>query len=66
MNDVITPAEDDDSVDTEVGTPVAIDEVPDLPENMDEEMLHPTIEEDPEEALKGIRGRRTKKDTYQR
>ena len=66
LNDVSPPDNDDDSVETEIGTPESIEKVPDLPENYDEEILnHPTEEEDPSEILKGKRGRRKKKDTFQ-
>jgi len=65
LNDVPPPDNDDDSVDTEIGTPESIEKVPDLPENYDEEVLnHPTEEEDPSEILKGKRGRWKKKDTF--
>jgi len=54
LNDVSPPDSDDDSVDTEIGTPESIEKVPDLPENYDEEILnHPTEEEEPSEMLKG-------------
>jgi len=36
LNDVSPPEGDDDSVDTEIGTPDSIEKVPDLPENYDE------------------------------
>jgi len=66
LNDVSPPDSDDDSVDTEIGTPESIEKVPDLPENCDEEILNdPTEEEDPSEMLKGKQGRRKKKDTFQ-
>jgi len=66
LNDVSPPDGDDDSVDTKIGTPESIEKVPDLPENYDEEILnHPTEEEEPSEILKGKRGRRKKKDTFQ-
>jgi len=66
LNDVPPPDNDDDSVDTEVGTPEPIEKVPDLPENYDEEVLnHPAEEEEPSEILKGKRGQRKKKDTFQ-
>jgi len=66
LNDVSPSDSDDDSVDTEIGTPESIENVPDLPENFDEEILnHPTEEEEPSEILKGKRGRRKKKDTFQ-
>jgi len=67
LNDASPPDDDGDSVDAEIGTPESIEKVPDLPENLDEEILnHPTEEEeDPSEALKGKRGRRKKKDTFQ-
>jgi len=64
LNDVSPPGGDDDSVDTEIGTPESIEKVPDLPENYDEEILnHPTEEEEP--LFKGKRGRGKKKDTFQ-
>jgi len=54
LNDVPPPDNDDDSADTEIGTPELIQKKPDLPENYDEEVLnHPTEEEDPSEILKG-------------
>jgi len=65
LNDVSPPEGDDDSVDTEIGTPDSIEKVPDLPENYDEELLNPPIEEDPSYILKGKRGQRKKKDTFQ-
>jgi len=66
LNDA-SPAEgDDDSVDTEISTPDSIEKVPDLPENYDEELLDPPIEEEPSEMLRGKRGRRKKKDAFQR
>jgi len=66
LNDAPPPDGDDDSIDTEIGAPESIEKVPDLPENHDEEILnHPTEEEDPSEMLKGKRGRRKKKDTFQ-
>jgi len=63
MNDAPHPKNDDDSVDTEVGKPASIEKVPDLPENYDEELLSSPVKEEPSEARKGKRGRRTKKDT---
>jgi len=66
LNDVSPPDSDDDSVDTEIGTPELIEKVPDLPKSYDEAILnHPTEEEEPSEMLKGKRGRRKKKDTFQ-
>jgi len=65
LNDVPPPEGDDDSVDTEIGTPEPIEKVPDLPENYDKELLNPPIEEEPSETLKGKWGRRKKKDTFQ-
>jgi len=66
LNDVSPPDNDDDSVETEIGTPESIEKAPDLPENCDEEILnHPTEEEEPSEMLKGKRGRRKKKDALQ-
>jgi len=65
LNDVSPPEGDDDSVDTEIGTPDLIEKVPDLPENYDEELLNPPIEEEPSKTLKGKPGRRKKKDTFQ-
>jgi len=65
LNDLSPPEGDDDSVDTKIGTPDSIEKVPDLPENYDEELLNPPIEEEPSETLKGKRGRRKKKDTFQ-
>jgi len=40
LNNVSPPEGDDDSVDTEIGTPDSIEKVPDLPENYDEELLN--------------------------
>ena len=65
MNDVPHPDNDDDSVETKVGNPASIEKAPDLPENCNEEMLSPPVKEEPSEALKGKRGHRTKKDTFQ-
>jgi len=66
LNDVSLPEGDDDSVDTEIGAPEPIDELPDLPENSDEELLnHSNKEEEPSEVLKGKQGHRKKKDTFQ-
>jgi len=65
LNDVSPPEGDDDSVDTEIGTPDPIEEVPGLPENYDEELLNHPTKEKPSEMLKGKRGRRKKKDTFQ-
>ena len=66
LNDASPPDGDDDSVDTEIGTPESIEKAPDPPENCDEEILnHPTEEEEPSEMLKGKRGRRKKKDAFQ-
>jgi len=66
LNDASPPDGDDDSVDTEIGAPESIKNVPDPPENCDEEILnHPTKEEEPSETLKGKRGRRKMKDTFQ-
>jgi len=57
LNDASPPDCDDDSVDTEIGTPESIEKAPDLPENHDEEILnHPTKEEEPSEMLKGKQG----------
>jgi len=65
LNDVSPPEGDDDSVDTEIGTPESIEKAPDLLENYDEELLDPPIEEDPSNILKGERGQRKKKDAFQ-
>jgi len=65
MNDVPHPDNDDDSVNAEIGNPASIEKAPDLPENYDEEMLNPPVEEEPCKALKGKQGRRTKEDTFQ-
>jgi len=66
LNDVSPPDGDDDSVETEIGTPESIEKVPDLLENYDEEILnHPTEEEELSKMLKGKRGRRKKKDAFQ-
>jgi len=65
LNDVPRPDNDDDSFDTEIGSPESIEKVPDLPKNYDEEMLNPPAEEEPSKGLKGKQGRRTKKDTFQ-
>ena len=67
MNDVFPKdnAKDDDSVDTEIGRPIPIDDVPPLPENMDEELVQSTLEDDPKDFLQLNRGRRKKKDTFQ-
>jgi len=65
LNDASPPEGDDDSVDTEIGTPDSIEKVPDLPENCDEELLNHAIEEKPSEVLKGKQGRRKKKDAFQ-
>jgi len=66
LNDASPPDNDDDSVETEIGAPASIEKAPDLPENHGEEILkHPTEEEEPSETLKGKRGRRKKKDTFQ-
>jgi len=65
LNDASPPEGDDDSVDAEIGTPDSIDKVPDLPENYDEELLDPPIEEEPSDMLKGKRGRRKKRDAFQ-
>jgi len=65
LNDVPPPEGDDDSVDTEIGTPESIEKVPDLPENYDEELVNHPIEEEPSEILQGKQGRRKKKDTFQ-
>jgi len=65
LKDVSPPEGDDDSVDTEIGTPDSIEKASDIPENCDEELLNPTDKEDPSKLLKGKRGRRKKKDTFQ-
>jgi len=65
LNHVSPPEGDDDSVNTEIGTPDSIDKAPDPPENCDKELLDPPIEEEPAEMLKGKRGRRKKKDAFQ-
>jgi len=65
LNDAPRPDNDDDSVDTEIGSPESIENLPDLPKNYDEEMLNPPFKEEPSKALKGKQGRRTKKDTFQ-
>jgi len=65
LNDAPRPDNDDDSVDTKIGSPALIEKVADLPENYDEEMLNPPAKEEPSKALKGKQGRRTKKDTFQ-
>ncbi len=67
MNDASPPVEDqgdDDSVDTEVITPASIDDVPELPENMDEEMVNPTPDPEDTDFLSGKRGRREKTDQF--
>jgi len=56
LNDVSPPEGGDDSVDTEIGTPYSIEKVPDLPENYDEELSNPPIEEEPSETVKGKQG----------
>jgi len=45
------------------GAPVPINDVPELPENMDEELAQPTTRCDSEEFLKKHRGRRQKIDS---
>jgi len=65
LNDASPPEGDDDSVDTEIGTPDLIEDVPCIPEKHDEELLNPTDEEDPSELLKGKQGQWKKKDTFQ-
>jgi len=54
LNDVSPPDNDDDSVETEIGTSESVEKAPDLPENCDKEILnHPTEEEEPSKTLKG-------------
>jgi len=65
MDDASPPENDDDSVNTEVGTPATIEEAPNLPENHDEELSDPPIKGEPSEALKGKRVHRKKKDAFQ-
>ena len=68
MNDVTPPfedQEDDSSVDTEIIEPEPIDDVPELPENMDEEMVNPLPKSEADDFLKSNRGRRGKKDQFQ-
>ena len=66
MNDVSPPEaqDDDDSVTTTESVPLPIDDVPELPENMDEEFDNITTREDTEDFLEKNRGRRTKKDQF--
>ena len=52
----------EDSIEEEKGVPVPIDDVPELPENMDKELAQPTTRCDSDEFLKKHRGRRKKKD----
>jgi len=65
LNDAPCPDNDDDSVDTKIDSPESIEKAPDLPENYNEEMLNPPAKEEPSKVLKGKRGRRTKKDSFQ-
>jgi len=65
MDDASPPENDDDSVNTEVGTPASIEEAPNLPENHDEELSDPPIKGEPREALKGKQVHRKKKDAFQ-
>jgi len=65
LNDVSPPEGDDDSVDAEDGTPEPIEKVPGMPDNHDEELLNPPIEQEPSKTLKGKRGRQKKKCAFQ-
>ena len=47
---------DDDSVDTEEGTPASTDDVPELPEQHDEEMVRPLPKENAKKFLTTKRG----------
>ena len=65
MNDVPPPVEDqedDSSVDTEIITPEPIDDIPELPENMDEEMVNPMPESEVTGFLNSNHGCHGKKD----
>ena len=70
MNDVspddLPPDLEEDenrSIDSEEGEPAPIDDVPELPENMDEEYESSTQRDDAADFLNKSRGRRTKKDS---
>jgi len=67
MNDVspVNDPNEEESVEEEKVVPVPIDDVPELPENMDEELVQPTTRDDSDEFLKKHRGRRKKKDRFQ-
>jgi len=67
MNDVspVDNANEEESVEEEKVVPVPIDDVPELPENMDEELVQPSTRDDSDKFLKRHRGRRKKKDRFQ-
>jgi len=67
MNDVspVNDPDEEESVEEEKVVPVPIDDVPELPENMDKELVQPTARDDSDEFLKNHRGRRKKKDSFQ-
>jgi len=63
MNDM-SPVDDqneEDSVKEEKSVPIPLDDVPELPENMDEELVQPVTRDDSDDFLKNHRGRRKKK-----
>jgi len=64
MNDVspVDEQNEEDSIEEEKGIPVPIDDVPKLPENMDEELVQPTTRDDSDKFFKNHHGRRKKKD----
>jgi len=67
MNDVslIDEQDDDDSVEDEKDVHASIDDVPKLPENMDEELVQPMTRDDSDDFLRNHRYRRKKKDRFQ-
>ena len=67
MNDVspVNDPDEEEPTGEEKVVPVPIDDVPELPENMDEELVQPTTRDDSDEFLKNHRGRRKKKDRFQ-
>jgi len=67
MNDVSLEDDksDTDSVDTDEGAPASVDDVPELSEQLDEEMVQPLSEDDASKFLTSERGQRTKKGTFQ-
>jgi len=67
MNDVspVDGQNKEDSIEEEKGVPIPIGDVPELPENMDKELVQPTTRDDSDKFLKRHRGRRKKKNRFQ-